>query len=91
MCWDFQPDPNTYTGVSGTGTVPNVKSPPGSKSLAEVSEWVGIDGRHEQTPALIQIGVGQDCPPGGAPPNTYAWYETIPEDAQGDVGSLSHF
>jgi Peptidase A4 family/Immunoglobulin I-set domain len=60
----------TFTGVSGTWTVPAVTCP---VSTSYSSEWVGIDGFNSDATSVEQDGVDMDCVSGV--PDYYAWYE----------------
>ena len=72
----------TYTAISGSWTVPTIRSNP---SPGVSSSWIGIDGYSNHD--LIQIGTEQDipgktanCPPTG--PCYYAWWEILPNVEQ---------
>ena len=73
----------TYTGVSGTWTVPSVRS---SSTYRADAAWVGIGG--VSTSDLIQAGTSATT---GSGPTTYqAWIEMLPNFAQNvplNVGS----
>jgi hypothetical protein len=62
-----------FTGVSGTWTVPSVKSSPLS-STTYSSAWIGVDGFNNSN--LIQTGTEEDWYNGAAHYN--AWWEILP-------------
>jgi hypothetical protein len=65
---------NSYTGVSGTWTIPTITP---STTLTSNATWVGIGGRTTQD--LIQAGVYEIANSDGV---TYqAWYELLPDDS----------
>jgi hypothetical protein len=61
----------TYTGVSGTWTVPSVAA---STSATYSSAWIGVDGYSNSS--LIQTGTEEDYYSGAAHYN--AWWEILP-------------
>jgi hypothetical protein len=63
-----------FTGVQGTFTVPNLARAFGP---TRTSEWVGVDGRHNDH--LIQAGVEQDYDPSTGLVSHYAWWQILPD------------
>jgi len=69
--WSGYAETGTFTGVSGTWTVPTV-SP--SASATYSSSWVGVDGFSDSS--LIQTGTEDDYYSGAA--HYSAWWEILP-------------
>jgi hypothetical protein len=63
-----------FLGVQGTFTVPNLSR---AGAATRTSEWVGIDGRHNDH--LIQAGVEQDYDPSTGLVSHYAWWQILPD------------
>jgi Peptidase A4 family len=69
--WSGYAETGTYTGVSGTWTVPAVSSSSGSTYS---SAWIGVDGFNDSD--LIQTGTEEDYYSGSA--HYDAWWEILP-------------
>lgn len=69
--WSGYAETGTFTGVSGTWTVPTVT---GSTSSQYSAAWVGVDGFNNSN--LIQTGTEQDWYSGSA--HYGAWWEILP-------------
>jgi len=69
--WSGYAEAGTYSGLSGTSTVPTVAA---SASPTYSSTWVGIDGFTNSK--LIQVGTEQDYYGGSA--HYDAWWEILP-------------
>ncbi len=69
--WSGYAETGTFTGVSGTWTVPAVSA---SSSSTYSSAWIGVDGFNDNN--LIQTGTEQDYYSGSAHYN--AWWEILP-------------
>lgn len=69
--WSGYAETGTYTGVSGTWTVPAVASSSGSTYS---SAWIGVDGFNDSD--LIQTGTEEDYYSGSA--HYDAWWEILP-------------
>jgi hypothetical protein len=69
--WSGYAETGTFTGVSGTWTVPAVSSSSGSTYS---SAWIGVDGFNDDD--LIQTGTEQDYYSGAA--HYDAWWEILP-------------
>jgi hypothetical protein len=69
--WSGYAESGTYTGVSGTWTVPAVSSSSGSSYS---SAWIGVDGFNDSD--LIQTGTEEDYFSGSA--HYDAWWEILP-------------
>ena len=69
--WSGYAETGTFTGVSGTWTVPSVAS---TSSATYSSTWIGVDGYNNGN--LIQTGTEQDYYNGAA--HYDAWWEILP-------------
>jgi hypothetical protein len=69
--WSGYAESGTYTGVSGTWTVPTITSSSGSTYS---SAWIGVDGFNDSD--LIQTGTEEDYYSGSA--HYDAWWEILP-------------
>ena len=69
--WSGYAETGTYTGVTGTWTIPTVAV---STSATYSSAWVGVDGFNDSN--LIQTGTEEDYYSGAAHYN--AWWEILP-------------
>jgi Peptidase A4 family len=69
--WSGYAETGTFTGVSGTWTVPAVAA---SSSATYSSAWIGVDGFNDSN--LIQTGTEEDYYSGAA--HYDAWWEILP-------------
>ncbi len=69
--WSGYTIPGTFTGISGSWTVPTVTPSP---TPTYSSTWIGIDGVSDRS--LIQTGTESDFVNGS--PRSYAWWEILP-------------
>ena len=69
--WSGYAETGTFTGVTGTWTVPSVTA---SSSATYSSAWIGVDGFNDNN--LIQTGTEEDYYNGAAHYN--AWWEILP-------------
>ena len=69
--WSGYAETGTFTGVSGTWTVPTVSA---TSSATYSSAWIGVDGFNNSN--LIQTGTEEDYYSGAAHYN--AWWEILP-------------
>ena len=69
--WSGYAETGTFTGVSGTWTVPAVSA---TSSSTYSSAWIGVDGFNDND--LIQTGTEQDYYSGAA--HYDAWWEILP-------------
>ena len=69
--WSGYAETGTFTGVTGTWTVPAVST---SSSATYSSAWIGVDGFNDSN--LIQTGTEQDYYSGSA--HYDAWWEILP-------------
>lgn len=69
--WSGYAETGTYTGVSGTWTVPSVSA---TSSSTYSSAWIGVDGFNDDD--LIQTGTEEDYYSGSA--HYDAWWEILP-------------
>lgn len=69
--WSGYAETGTFTGVTGTWTVPSVAA---SSSATYSSAWIGVDGFNNSN--LIQTGTEEDYYNGAAHYN--AWWEILP-------------
>jgi hypothetical protein len=69
--WSGYAETGTYTGVTGTWTVPSVAA---TSSSTYSSTWIGVDGFNDDN--LIQTGTEQDYYSGAA--HYDAWWEILP-------------
>jgi peptidase A4-like protein/putative Ig domain-containing protein len=73
--WSGYSETGTFSGVTGTFTVPGVSA---SSSEDVVSEWVGLDGVVDGDDQVIQAGVEEYWDPAAGAPTVSAWWETWP-------------
>jgi Peptidase A4 family len=69
--WSGYAETGTFTGVTGTWTVPSVAA---SSSPTYSSAWIGVDGFNDNN--LVQTGTEEDYYSGAAHYN--AWWEILP-------------
>ncbi len=70
--WSGYAETGSFTGVSGTWTVPSVS--PGASASTYSAAWIGVDGFNDDD--LIQTGTEQDYYGGSA--HYSAWWEILP-------------
>jgi hypothetical protein len=80
--WSGYAETGTFTGVSGTWTVPAVSASSGSTYS---SAWIGVDGFNDDN--LIQTGTEQDYYSGSA--HYDAWWEILPA-AETEISTSSY-
>ena len=80
--WSGYAETGSYTGVSGTWTVPMVAA---STSATYSSAWIGVDGFNDSN--LIQTGTEEDFSGGAAHYN--AWWEILPASETALPGSYA--
>jgi hypothetical protein len=80
--WSGYAETGTFTGVSGTWTVPAVAA---STSSTYSSSWIGVDGFNDSN--LIQTGTEQDYYSGSA--HYDAWWEILPA-AETEISPTSY-
>jgi Peptidase A4 family len=80
--WSGYAETGTFTGVSGTWTVPAVTA---TSSPTYSATWVGVDGFNDDD--LIQTGTEQDYYSGAA--HYDAWWEILPA-AETEISPSSH-
>jgi hypothetical protein len=80
--WSGYAETGTFTGVTGTWTVPSVAA---SSSATYSSAWIGVDGFNNSN--LIQTGTEEDYYNGAAHYN--AWWEILPAAETALPGSFA--
>jgi hypothetical protein len=74
-CGYVATDPNPFTSVSASWTVPSV-APDSTQAFSGI--WVGIGGWYRNSNKIIQVGTEQDVLSDG-PPSYSVWYEVYPK------------